>query len=276
MTRPKLPRLLRLVGHQVRMNAMLALEYRVAAFVGVLDAVIAPALALLVWLTVHAHSVVPSAGTAAGLPYDRAQLVTYFLVAALCSTATSARGGWQLAEEIKTGALSTHLLRPAPPMVAALSTHVGEKVVKLGLLLPLVGLLAVGFREDLTVPAEPERWLLFGVALLLAAVLNVLLNYLIGTLAFWLRNVVSIGTLEGLLAGRFVPLAFFPPEARVALALQPWRYVLSFPVEIATQGAARADVIPGLAVQCVYVAGVWLVLRRVWRAGLRTYAAAGA
>lgn len=279
------PRLLRLVGYQVRMNVILALEYRVAFFVSMLDAAIAPTLALLVWLTVREHSASPSAGSGVGLPYDRVQLVTYFLVAALCSIATSAWAGWQLAEEIRSGGLSKHLLRPAPPIVPAVGNNLGEKVVKLGLLLPLVGMVGLYFRVDLRLSdarlsAEPERWLPFGVALVLAAALNFLLNYLIGTLAFWLQQVGSIGTLEallaGLLAGRFVPLAFFPAEAAPLLELQPWRYILSFPVEIATGGVEHVSLIRGLAIQCAYVVGLWLLLRVVWRKGLRAYAAVGA
>jgi ABC-2 type transport system permease protein len=257
------------------LNVMLTMEYRVSFLIIMLNTVTGPTVALLVWLTLQ--ETLQAAG--AGLPLDRGQLVTYFVSMGLVSMATSTWAAVYLAEDIRNGTLSAWLVRPAPEVLQRVGNNLGEKVVKLGLLLPLVGAVAVVFRGDLRLPATPLPWILFGVALVLAAVLNFLLDYCLGSLAFWLQNVdaaVSLdGLLRGLLAGRFIPLVFFPAGLQGFLAVQPWRFTLSFPLEVLTGGLPAEALATGFLWQTGYVVAAGVGLRLLWRLGLRGYAATG-
>jgi ABC-2 type transport system permease protein len=250
----RLPQPLRIVLRETKVNILLTIEYRASTLVLMLNTFVGPTIALLVWLAVSAHS----AGGANTLPLSRSQLVTYFVLMSLVSMLTGVWISEYLAADIRSGELSKYLMRPAPVMAG----HIG-----------------LVFRHEIHLPRDPLVWALLALALALAGALSFLIDYLVGSLAFWLQAVSGLLALEaliaGLLAGRLVPLALFPPELAPLLAAQPWRYTLSFPLEIAT-GALTPDAIAfGLALQVSYVVAAALGVRVVWRYGLRSYAATG-
>lgn len=267
---------LRLILQFTRANVMMTLEWRAGVLILMLNSVATPTISLLVWLTVQQNA-------PGGLPLDRPQLVTYFVLLSVVSMLSDTWIGQYVAADIRTGELSKYLLWPAPAMASAIGNNLGEKAIKVWLLLPLVAVVGLFYRDEVQLTTEPLRWIAFGVALALAAALTFLIDYTIGSLAFWLQDVSGIAALnallEGLLAGRFVPLALFPPVLAPLLAVQPWRFTLSFPLEVltgTTTGALPGEAIArGLALQAGYITALICAHRLVWRAGLRVYAAVG-
>jgi ABC-2 type transport system permease protein len=263
---------LRVLARMVKMNVLLTMEYRLAFFISMGNRVLRPAIALLVWLA--------ASDAGAALPFDRSQFVTYFVLMGLVSLATQTWTAEYVEEDIRYGDLNKSLLRPAPNVLHYVANNVGEKLVKLALLLPAVLLLALAFRHELRLPTDGGTWALFAVALVLAAVLSFLIDYLTGSLAFFMQDVTGVLELErlasGLLAGRFVPLAFFPPSVSGLLEAQPFRYTLSFPLEVLTAALSPPALARGFAWQVAYCAAFLVAYRLVWRHGLRAYGATGA
>src|SRR5882672_10780972 len=138
----------RLLWRMVAMNVMSTIEYRSAFLIFMINVVAGPVIALLVWLTVSEQGV--------RLPYDRTQFVTYYLLLSIVSMLTSTWLAPYVAEQIRLGGLSPWLLRPAPYIANFIGNNLGEKIVKLPLLLPLVAIVALFFRADLRLP-EPPR-----------------------------------------------------------------------------------------------------------------------
>lgn len=262
----------RVLWRHVRMNLAMTLEYRGSFIIYMVSVVVRPVIALLVWLTVSDQGVV--------LPLDRQHLVTYYVLVGVVSMLTSTWGAEYLAETIRLGQLSPFLLRPSPYLLYQLGNNLGEKIVKLILLLPMVGVVALLFRDDLRLPSEPAAWTLFALSLPLAAVVAFLLDMLIGLLAFWVDDVTAISRIRTLVAtflsGQIVPLALFPPSLAGFLAIQPFRYTLSFPLEVLTGQLSTADLALGFAFQVGYCVVLAVLYRVVWRRGLRAYAAVGA
>jgi ABC-2 type transport system permease protein len=265
-------RLLRVLLRMLKLNVMLTMEYRLGFFIMMGNTVLVPAIGLLVWLAVSESD--------AGLPYTRDQLVTYFVLMGVVSMLTGAWTSEYVQEDIRFGELNKVLVRPAPHYVHYVANNLGEKVVKAALLAPPLLLLAIVFRQELRLSPDPARWLLFAAAVVLACALSFLIDYSLGSLAFWLQDVSGVVALErllyGFLAGRFIPLAMFPPQFAGFLEAQPFRYVLSFPLEILTGDLSSAALARGLAWQAAYCAAMLLALRLEWRYGLRAYGATGA
>ena len=213
------------------------------------------------------------------LPYDRSPFVTYYIMLSVVSMLTATWLAAYAADDIRLGHLSPLLLRPAPVLPQFIGNNLGEKVVKLPLLLPLVFVMALFFRNDLRLPLDPLAWLLFAVSLPLAAVLAFLIDFVIALLAFWVEDVralIRVKTLVGaFLAGQFVPLALFPPAFLPFLEAQPFRYTLSFPLEVLTGSLSTAALLRGFGWQVAYCVGLWACYRLLWRAGLRAYSASG-
>ena len=261
----------RVVRRAVAINVMVTLEYRAAFFVYMVNTVAAPVIYLLVWLTVSEQGV--------RLPYDRSQFVTYYVLLSVVSMLT---GTWQatfLADDIRLGGLSPWLLRPGPVIAHWIGNYVGEKVVKLPLLLPLVGLVALVFRADLRLPSDVRAWLLCALCLPLAATVAFLLDFVTGSLAFWIQDVKGLVRVKNLvgafLAGQIVPLALFPPATLPLLEALPFRYTLSFPLEVLTGSLSVEATARGLVWQIGYCLGLWACYRVLWHFGLKSYTAPG-
>ncbi len=265
-------RALRIVRRLVLLNVMATLEYRGSFFIYMLNAVIVPLITLMVWLAVSEQGV--------RLPYSREQLVTYYLTLSVVSIVCSTWLAEYVAEAIRLGKLSSWLLRPAPYILHDIGNNIGEKVVKLPMLLPLVGLAGLLFRGEVHLPSDPARWLLFLACLPVTAAIAFLLDFVLGSLAFWVQDVSGLIRAKSLvgafLAGEFVPLALFPHEVSGFLDLQPFRYTLSFPIEILTGQLTPARTAQGFAVESAYIVGLWACYRLMWRYGLRSYSAVGA
>lgn len=265
-------RLARTLWREVINNVVMTLEYRGAFLIYMVNTIAVPVVSLLVWLTVGEQGV--------SLPYNRGQFVTYFLLSSIVSMLTGAWLAPYVAEQIRLGGLSPYLLRPAPYILHDIGNNIGEKIIKLPLLLPLVGLVALAFRDDLRPPADPRAWLLFALAVPLAAVLAFLLDFVIGSLAFWMHDVRGLVRVRDLvatlLAGQFVPLALFPPALKGFVDVQPFRYTLSFPLEIVTGRLSATQIQQGFAWQIAYCLVFYACYRLIWHYGLRSYGATGA
>ena len=262
----------RVLRRLVVIDVMQTLEYRGAFLLYMVGLIATPVISLLVWLAVGAH--------AHNLPYGRQQFVTYYVLLTVTSMITSVWLAPWLAEAIRLGGLSPWLLRPAPYILNGLANNIGEKIVKLPLLLPLVAIMSFAFRADLRLPTDGLLWLLFVLCLPLSAAVAFLLDVTLGSLAFWVQDVRGMARvkylLSGFLAGQLVPLALFPSSLHGLLDAQPFRYTLSFPLEIVTGTLTRGQVVEGFVWQIGYLVALWALYRVEWHFGLRVYGASGA
>ena len=264
--------IMRVLWRMTAQNVMMTLEYRGAFLIYMINTVAGPLVSLLVWLAVSEQGV--------QLPYDRSQFVTYYVLLSMVMMLTGTWAATFVGEGIRLGKLSPWLLRPVPYITSYIANNIGEKVIKLPLLLPLVAIVALVFHNDLHLPAGLLAWLLFALALPLAAAVAFLLDFVIGSLAFWIDDVNSLVRVKVLvgafLAGQFVPLALFPPTLAPFLEAQPFRYTLSFPLEVLTGSLTTAAIARGFTWQIGYCVTLWACYRLLWHYGLRAYAAAGA
>jgi ABC-2 type transport system permease protein len=56
----------------------------------------------------------------------------------------------------------------------------------------------------------------------------------------------------------------------------PFRWMLGFPVELLLGRLTPTEAVVGLGVQVLWVALAYVLMRLVWRAGIRLYSAVGA
>ena len=258
--------------YDAKLNMMGELEYRVAFLIWVVEDVLGALISLGVWLAVLEHS--------ERLPLDRAQLVTYFLAQGLVASCTNAWLIYFVPEEIRDGHLSQKLLRPVPPMAHWVANNLGEKALRLLLHVPVVCAVGACFHADLRLPGDGWTWVLAVIAVLLAAAVAFLLDLLIVLTAFWFQDVWGLNNAFRLgkrfLNGRLIPLALFPAWLAGAVEAQPFRYTLSFPLEVLTGSLTPDAVARGFAWQVGWVIGLYLLYRVQWRYGLRAYSAVGA
>ena len=175
----------------------------------------------------------------------------------------------RLEDDIRSGALQAHLLRPKPYLLMRIGEAAGGMLVRLGVLgfVALV-LLALSGRQG---PA----WPVYAGLLLLGPLgaLNALLTGAItGLTAFWTRRVIAaylvMQKLSFLLGGLIAPVTLYPRWLARIAELSPFAGQLYWPAALTLDPSVRTVVL-ALISEAVWIPALALAAAALWRVGLR-------
>ncbi|HEY8285137.1 MAG TPA: ABC-2 family transporter protein [Chloroflexota bacterium] len=243
--------------------------YRVVFFLYALWAVFPPLIYLAVWATISGGGPVGS--------FTTGDFVAYYLVFMLVNHLVGSIEIHTAEWEIRQGSISARLLLPVHPAIRLLASNLGFKAIGLFVVIPGIILLALIFHPSFH--TSPAAIGLAVVATVLAALLQFLVGTSIALLAFWITRADAVNQLHDsllfFLSGQLAPLALLPGALRAVATVLPYRYMLSFPVELATGSLAPADVAAGFGLQAFWLAAGWVLFQLAWTRGLRHYSAVG-
>jgi ABC-2 type transport system permease protein len=178
---------------------------------------------------------------------------------------------------IREGRMNQLLLRPLHPIFDAFAQEIAGKVVYLALDVPVVMILALILKPDLN--PHPEQIPAFILALLMAWLLRFFWGYALALLAFWATRASALlpiqDTLIFLLAGQVAPVMLLPGPVNTLAVLQPFRYMVGFPVEILTGQLDASGITLGLAIQAGWLAAALVLSGVTWIQGVKRYSAVG-
>src|SRR5262249_33596327 len=173
--------------------------------------------------------------------------------------------------------LALRLLRPVHPLLQFSADNIAAIPMRGVVALPVTGILLWVARGELA--HGWFSWLLLGPALLGAWLIYFLVQAIIGTVALRFESAASLFDawlgFSNILSGYLVPLDLFPHAVRDVAAWLPFRFQLSFPVELMLGRWTEAQALQLLGVQWLYVVFLLACTRFAWRSGLRYYAAYG-
>jgi ABC-2 type transport system permease protein len=182
---------------------------------------------------------------------------------------------WEYDTVIRTGQFSFKLLRPVHPIHADVADNLSSKTLSTPFILAAAVLL--GFVFHPTFHFVPWAVVAFVPAVALAFLLRFVVEWTLAQAAFWTTRVSSLNQLYFVallfLSGQVAPLTLFPPALQTAAALLPFRWMISFPVELVLGNLTPEQTATGFAAQLTWIAIGLLLLRLVWRAGVRVYSA---
>ncbi len=235
---------------------------------------IASVLQIVVYLSVW-RAVADATGSTGG--YTPATFAGYFLVLLLVREFTYSWTPYMLADEVRSGRLSTRLMRPLHPIVQLCAEMVAHRIQSVVLLVPIAAILAAAF--DATVDGSVHAILVALVVLPLAALVRLLVDSLFALSSMWLVRIDGIRNMYYLvlllLGGQFAPVDVLPGWLHaVALAL-PFYWTLGYPTELLVGRASVGDAWIGIAVLAAWSLLTIAVLQPAWRASTRAYEAVG-
>ncbi len=247
-------------------------QYRASLLIWMIAHVLEPLVYLIVWSVVS-----NSSGGSVG-DYSTGQFAAYFILLMLVNHVTYTWIMYEFEWRVREGMLSFALLKPVHPIHSDIADNVSSKLITLPLMIGIAGLLAALFHPALA----PAPWALALAlpALLLAFAVRFLLEWTLALAAFWTTRVNALNqtyyVLMLFLAGQIAPLTLLPAPLQVAAAILPFRWMVSFPVELLLGRLTVTEALTGLGVQALWLAAGVVFLRIVWRAGVKVYAAVGA
>ncbi|MBN2004886.1 MAG: ABC-2 family transporter protein [Anaerolineae bacterium] len=252
----KVLKLLRLIAHYLRHNAMSAMAYRGAFLMQALGMLLNDVMLLFFWTVLFSRF-----PTVKGWALNDV-IALYAIMATGFGMATIICGNsWNVARIIANGDLDYYLALPADPLVHLLISRMS---------LPAWGDAAFGILVYLI--ATPERWATLPLFLFLCALSGIIFiafGALVGSLAFWLGQAqnLTFQMNNALLSFGLYPIDIFPGGVRLLLyTLIPAAFVGSVPATL-----LRDFNVTQLAILVGFVLGIWLVARWVFHRGLRRY-----
>jgi len=244
-------------------------QYRAALVIWLISQVLDPLIYLIVWSTVA----VASGGSVAG--YTTGDFAAYFIVLMIVNHLTFTWIMWEYEYRVREGTLSAALLRPVHPIHADIAENLSSKMVSTPGMLLAAMILALIFHP--TFHFTPWAVAAFVPAVALAFLLRFFVEWTLALAAFWTTRVGALNQMYFVailfLSGQVAPLALFPPTVQTAAALLPFRWMISFPVELLLGRLTPQQALTGFAAQLGWIAVSLLLLRLVWRLGVRVYSA---
>jgi ABC-2 type transport system permease protein len=127
----------------------------------------------------------------------------------------------------------------------------------------LAGMLLFGIGA----PTSADRWLVFGVSLLIAAALGVAYRFLYNIAAFWIVEARAAGGFAQVIAlffgGSYIPLVFLPLWLRAINAFLPFSPMFNIPAQVFNGALTGAQLALALSSQVIWVVVFILLARTV-------------
>jgi ABC-2 type transport system permease protein len=247
-------------------------QYRASLFIWMIGQVLEPLVYLVVWSVVARAS----GGSIGG--YTTGEFAGYFVILMLVNQATYTWIMYEFEYRVREGVLSAALLHPVHPIHSDIADNLSSKVITLPIMLLAAGALGLAFHASLSL--HPWSVLLFLPVLLLAFLIRFILEWTLALAAFWTTRVSAINqtyfVLVLFLSGQLAPLSLLPRAAQIMADVLPFRWMLGFPVELLLGRLSLAQALAGFGIQLAWLAGAALLVRVVWRAGIKVYSAVGA
>ncbi len=254
----------------IRLAFLKFLAYRLRYYTGVITYTIFVAGNFYLYRALFANQSGPDAGTIGGLTL--AQMITYVSLSWVGRSFTFNNIDRTLAHQVEQGEIAVQLIKPFHVQTVMMFEAVGEAVFRL-LMFTLPILVVVVPLFDL---GRPPRAGLYGWTLLsfvLALGINCQVNFLVGCLAFSLKNINGVLRAKSVsldfLSGVMVPFSFFPHWVQMGVRFLPFQGISYVPVTIYLGHYSGQALAGALLLQAAWAAGLFMLGRGVWARAVR-------
>lgn len=212
--------------------------------------------------------------------YSKEAMMTYYILTLTFNTLLEPHPEFSIANDINTGDLSSYLLRPLKYLKYYAVSELAYKLNRIVFIVPLI-LLIWGIAPKVFVFASRPWWLWLFLASLLpvAYLVFYLIKVIIALVAFWSTEInwlIGISELLGLFfSGLILPLNIMPPFFQKIANLLPFKYLIYTPSRIILYSGTVWEYFFNLAVLLFWLLCLYLLVGKMWQAGLKKYAAFG-
>ncbi len=212
--------------------------------------------------------------------YGSREMISYVIFAWFFSFLTTTYAfETNVARDIHLGTLSNILVKPMSYIRYAMTVSTGR--IFIGLLVVLVqGMIAFFFfRDKLIFSIDFATALLLLTMLIASYLINMLFSIAVGFISFWTTEISGIyyciKTISRFMSGTFFPIILLPAFIMKACFFFPFVYTIYIPVQLYLGKISFAEGLRGLAIEILWLAVLYVIIKVVWRLGLKKYESVG-
>jgi ABC-2 type transport system permease protein len=195
------------------------------------------------------------------------QMVTYGVMGMAIELFIWSRPQWYMANQVKSGAIDTDLMKPMDFHFYMLARSVGELLIGVGVL-GLPALLVAYLFLDIQPPPDLLNGLMFVASLALGFFLLFHLNFLLGSLSVVALDIRHISwayfSMVRFLGGQIVPLWLFPDFLRLIAEGLPFKGTYYIPISIYIGQLSGIEALRAIEFQLVWLVVLVLLSRLLW------------
>ena len=209
----------------------------------------------------------------------REYVVSYFFLVLITSKFTMDVSIRLITDSIVSGKFSKYLVRPFSYLVEALGANLAEQTLHVAFVIPVI--IGGGFllQDYLIYSLTPYTICLFICSIVIANVIKFLMSQIFCLITFSVKQIYGLRTLHEnlvtILSGEIVPYAALSSSIVLVLELTPFRYILSFPIEILIGGMRLYDLNMGFLIACIWIVLLYLIYKIGYFLSIRKYEAEG-
>ena len=263
----------------LRINWVHALEYRANALIGLFAILSGLFIEYQIWSLIFSsnnNANIPIQGSSSGYTFE--QLIIFIFLSIIVGQLKSS---WitssQMIIEIRQGLMSKYLIRPISYFWYYFMMFIGVNslyyIVYSALILCFVFMFpAMIFNISFSLVG-------FIVSLFISIYLSYCIYFIMVCFAFWFGEVrslvVSYNLAMLILSGQYIPIRFFPDNILNIINWTPIRYLVDFPVSIATGILPEEQRIPGLIAAIMWSILLSIIASMIYKMGIKDYEAYG-
>jgi ABC-2 type transport system permease protein len=256
------------------LGAQSAMEYRADFLLGMVSAAWPIFIQFFLWKSIYA-----GAGSESLFGYTYAQMVAYVIIANIVQRLIRTGFEYEMNDDIKNGGLDKYIVKPVGYFQYRMAAFVGSKSAQsLVIFAVMIGAVVIlnAVYGDVVAPLNA---LYFAASLALAFVLNFIVFFFVGMLAFWLTEIgfffEAVRIVFIALSGGIFPLSVFGEKFASAMDFLPFKYTVNFPVDVLSGRVSGQGIWMGCLIQLGWIALLSFLAVRVWNRAQRRYVAAG-
>lgn len=260
---------LNIVYQEAKMYVISEFTYRWQIFIWVLSDALQPLILGVVW----------SAVARSGGILSISQVITYFFLVTLVSKLTKDWSVNYVTDVVISGEFSKYLLKPFNYLAETFGISIGARVLRITMLIPMLLVAFFIFRGRFEIINSFENIMLFILALLIAFLINFLLGNTFALISFFVNQIIGLRTFYEhaviFLSGEGIPLVAYPSWAKFWLEILPFRYTLSFPIEILMGTISPNEIFYGFVISGIWILILVVMYKLLFRLAVKKYEAYG-
>jgi ABC-2 type transport system permease protein len=207
------------------------------------------------------------------------QILAYVLYSNIISRLLRTAFEYEINRDIKDGALSVFIVKPASYFGYRMFSFIGSKLIQSAIILIfLVGVIVfMSISYHVSVPLAYIG--LFFLSLILSFFLNFTIFFSVGMSGFWLLEIGFLFEAARIIlivfSGGVFPLDVFGETVKSVFFFLPFTYVIYFPTLILTGKLAFDAILVGIGIECVWVIVLAIISNVLFSIGLKRFSAAG-